>query len=171
MDVDRLWQLIESARTRAGSNQAPEIAEAFVDVLADLTPDQVADADVALARVVGTAYSWSLWGAAYVANGGCSDDGFYYFRGWLLTRGQAVWRAVLADPDSLADHVDADDLGDLESEDMVGAPWEAHARLTLLEALPDRDYPDEPELGEGWDFDDEAEMTRRYPRLTALADE
>jgi hypothetical protein len=49
-------------------------------------------------------YRWDLWGAAYLINGGCSDDGFDYFRGWLLSQGRAIWQATLADPDSLADH-------------------------------------------------------------------
>ena len=28
-----------------------------------------------------------------------------------------------------------------------------------------RDLPDEPDLGEEFDFDDDGEMRRRYPRL------
>ena len=35
-------------------------------------------------------YRWDLWGAAYLANGGCSDDGFDYFRGWLIGQGRKV---------------------------------------------------------------------------------
>jgi hypothetical protein len=32
------------------------------------------------------------WGAAYLANGGCSDDGFDYFRGWLIGQGRKCTR-------------------------------------------------------------------------------
>jgi hypothetical protein len=49
------------------------------------------------------------WGAAYLANGGCSDDGFDYFRGWLIGQGRKVYETVLADPDSLAAHADGRD--------------------------------------------------------------
>src|SRR5262245_57201855 len=52
------------------------------------------------------AYRWDLWGAAYLINGGCSDDGFQYFRWWLLLQGRAAYEAALADPDSLAKIVD-----------------------------------------------------------------
>ena len=48
--------------------------------------------------------SWELWDAAYLINAGCGDDGFHYFRGWLLGQGHAIWQAALAAPDSLADH-------------------------------------------------------------------
>jgi hypothetical protein len=40
-------------------------------------------------------YRLDLWGAAYLVNGGCSDDGFDYFRGWLLRQGRATWQAAL----------------------------------------------------------------------------
>ena len=43
-----------------------------------------------------------MWGAAYVIHGGCSDDGFEYFRRWLISRGRKAYEAALADPDSLA---------------------------------------------------------------------
>ncbi|WP_217498085.1 MULTISPECIES: DUF4240 domain-containing protein [Sphingomonas] len=34
-------------------------------------------------------YRWDLWRAAKVAKGGVSDDGFEYFRTWLISRGRA----------------------------------------------------------------------------------
>lgn len=169
MDDERLFALVEAARERAASSAAPDVAESFVEVLRELSADEVAAADVACVRVLGTAYSWDLWGAAYLLNGGCSDDAFFYFRGWLLTRGRLIWDAALADPDSLATVVLASELGELESEDMTSAPWEAHAHLTVQENLPDDlEYADEPELGAGWDFEDDEEMARRYPRIWAL---
>jgi Protein of unknown function (DUF4240) len=74
-------------------------------------------------------YRLALWGAAYLINGGCSDDGFDYFRGWLLSQGHATWQAALADPDSLADHPqirmrrpDQEVIEPLECEDILGSP-------------------------------------------------
>jgi hypothetical protein len=37
-----------------------------------------------------------------VIGGGCSDDGFLDFKGWLVSRGEKVFEAALAKPDSLA---------------------------------------------------------------------
>ena len=48
-------------------------------------------------------YRSSLWAAAYVINAGCSDDGFGYFRGWLMFQGRETFGQAVADPDSLAD--------------------------------------------------------------------
>jgi hypothetical protein len=46
------------------------------------------------------------------------DDGFEYFLGWLMAQGRTRWEATLADPDSLADIVDAD-TGDLDGEELL----------------------------------------------------
>jgi len=35
-----------------------------------------------------TSYNWNLWGAAYVINGGCSEDCFIYFRYYLIAHGK-----------------------------------------------------------------------------------
>ncbi len=127
-------------------------------------------ADDAFHRISEQGYGWPLWGAAYLLNGGCGDDGFDDFRGWLVTRGRAVFEAALADPDSLADVVTTDELYEVACEDVLGAAWEAHQQLTGRNLPAGSARAPRPELGEGWDFDDDAEMRRRYPRISALVD-
>ena len=34
-------------------------------------------------------------------NGGCSDDGFQYFRNWIISRGKEVYYAAKENPDNL----------------------------------------------------------------------
>ena len=51
-------------------------------------------------------------------NGGCSDDGFEYFRLWVISRGSEVYENARADPDSLITVADAEvpeDIFDFES--------------------------------------------------------
>ena len=70
--------------------------------LRELSLQEIISFEVAFRRYLNEAYTWDLWGAAYVIHGGCSDDGFEYFRRWLVSRGRDVYEAALADPDSLA---------------------------------------------------------------------
>ena len=42
-------------------------------------------------------------------NGGCSDDGFDYFLGWLVARGKKHYEAALANPEAAASGVSPDD--------------------------------------------------------------
>ncbi len=45
------------------------------------------------------AYRTDIWALAYLLRGGCSDDSFEAFRGWLILQGRKVFEATLADPD------------------------------------------------------------------------
>ncbi len=50
-------------------------------------------------------YTSEMWCAAYIMNGGCSDDGFEYFRCWLISRGKKVYKEALKNPDTLINEV------------------------------------------------------------------
>src|SRR5262245_9527951 len=100
MPADKFWQIIERA---AESDHDPDAHEkALHAALHELTLEEITSFEVAFRRYLNKAYTWNLWGAAYVIHGGCSDDGFEYFRRWLVTRGRDVYEAALANPDSLA---------------------------------------------------------------------
>lgn len=45
------------------------------------------------------AYRTDIWALAYLLRGGCSDDSFDAFRGWLISQGRQVFEARLAEPD------------------------------------------------------------------------
>ena len=66
-----------------------------------------------------------LWGAAYLINGGCSDDGFDHFRGWLMTQGREVFARAVAEPDSLAE------LPQVRAAALSGAEFEAEEMLSV----------------------------------------
>jgi hypothetical protein len=104
-------------------------------------------------------------------NGGCSDDGFEYFRGWLVAQGQQVYEAALADPDSLAKVIDPDN-DEHESEDILYVGMRAYEGVagTQLPAPTSRVQAPEPS-GERWDFDDPEATARQLPRLARKYDE
>src|SRR5215813_6834151 len=100
MPADKFWQIIERA---AKADHDPDAhIEALRMELRELSLDEIISFEVAFRRYLNEAYTWDLWGAADVIHGGCSDDGFEYFRRWLVTRGRAAYEAALTDPDSLA---------------------------------------------------------------------
>lgn len=164
MSTDAFWALVDRARSEA-SNAADvgEVAARFADVLAEQDPAFIANVAHELRTAMAAGYGWPLWGAAYLIRGGCSDDGFDYFLAWLVGQGRETFQAAFADPDSLADLPDEvlEDSGD--DEEMLNAPWVAYRRAADAD-LPLQPVP-RPDLGEGWDFDDPAEMSARYPRL------
>ena len=173
MDASELWDLVETAREQVeDADDADAVAAALVQELAERDPDVIEAFDLALAAVLAQSYTTDLWAAAYLINGGASDDGFDYFRGWLVAQGRDVFEAAVADPDSLAEvpAVRGATAGDdeLECEEMLSVAWDAYSAATD-DDLPERAAPELPELDPMWDFDDEQEMRDRLPRLAALA--
>ncbi|GLI00268.1 DUF4240 domain-containing protein [Phytohabitans aurantiacus] len=182
MDRQMFWAIVEQARAAVGETVTAESADAVarqvVTHLTGLGPAAAIQFQHAYDVVNQEAYRWDLWAAAYLMRGGCSDDGFDYFRGWLAAQGRTTWEQALADPDSLADvGVDPDD-DVIECESMLAAASHAYAETTgddeaFWEAL-DVDRQDRPEAGfngpagESFDFDDAEQMRARLPRLSAI---
>ena len=54
-------------------------------------------------------------GVPDIMNVGCSDDGFEYFRNWMISRGKEVYYAAKENPDSLiSEYVEGKEYYDLE---------------------------------------------------------
>lgn len=163
LDEAAFWAIVATA-THLPDEQRPE---AIQDRLARLSPAEIVGFDLRMRLLLRQAHRWDVWGAAYLINGGCSDDGFDYFRGWLIGQGERVYRAALADPDSLAGVVDAQ--GEVELEDLLYVAGDAYEQLTGASLPPAGPEFGESEVaGEDWDFDDEDECRRRLPRLSAI---
>ena len=105
MTDEQFWNLMEDAHRQA-SDKADAQARLLVEVLADRPIDDV----VAFAqwfkyftKRAGT--SGLLAAHRLIQDGSHSDDGFQYFRAWLIGQGRAVYDAALADPESLAERL------------------------------------------------------------------
>jgi hypothetical protein len=91
MNVDQFWQLVDS--TRGFRDRADSLAK----LLEQLTPDEIVRFRIVYDDLIFIANKVDLWGAASVINGGCSDDGFYYFREALIELGRPVFDAAVRD--------------------------------------------------------------------------
>lgn len=163
MDRTAFWKIIDD--TRSGAKDEDAFLDRITTRLRNLSFEELVEFQRHFDELLGQSYRWDLWGAAYVMNGGCSDDGFEYFRAWLIAQGQQVFHRAIANPDSLAELENPE--GALE-ELMYVAP-ELYREKTGRE-MPDSVHEGvhRPDLGDDdWDFDDAEEMKRRYPTLFA----
>ncbi|MEU9661705.1 DUF4240 domain-containing protein [Streptomyces chartreusis] len=175
MNRQDFWDLVAAARDQV---QAPypceAIAGAATALLASRPAEEIVAAEGVLWDLMSESYTNPLWAAAYQINGGCSDDGFDYFRGWLIAQGREVFELAVAEPDALAELPvvqTAAALGiDLEGDDVLGIAWNAHIAATGNQLPADQPKIQYPELDPDWNFsfDDRGEMARRLPRLAAL---
>ena len=166
MDNSTFWNIIEAAN-RETDGDPEQLAEKVHAALQQLQPGEIHAFHSILCEKLRSSYSRQLWGAAYLINGGCSDDGFEYFRCWLISRGRAVFDAAIVEPDSLANVVDPDNDCH-ECESLLYVALKAYEKAAGMQMPRVRgSYPPEP-LGENWDFDDPVETARRLPRLSEL---
>ena len=161
MNTHEFWNIIDSVNAASGGDMDKKcdlLKERLISLdLKELRGflDEFDEADLA-------AYSWPLWGAAYVLQGGCSDDAFSDFRATLISLGRSVYEAALANPESLSEVP-------YEDEEEVCYEGFQYVKNDVAEeklgCIPESKicFPDEPS-GEEWN-DDTVEGL--YPLLAA----
>ena len=90
---------------------------------------------------------WDLWGVAYIVNGGCSEDGFEYFRGWVISQGRNVTELALSNPEEFGLTLNHDgDPDECECEELIYAGALAYQTITG-DSGPPRTTPQPQPLG------------------------
>ena len=107
---EKYWQIIEGSKTKKSQE---EQHNAILNSLKTLSLEEIAGFKIQTDKLLRHSYKNELWCAAYIINGGCSDDGFEYFRCWLISKGKKVFYEALKNPDYLVNHASS---GDSENE-------------------------------------------------------
>jgi len=180
MNKNEFWELIQIS-FQEGDWDTEIQMEILTDKLSNYSPEEI----LKFARIYQVydteAYKNKLWAAAYVMNGGCSDDCFDYFKGWLISRGEEPYLNALKDPDSMSDLDIAPDSDYFENEDMLSVPLTAYMKNTgtddmnvyfkkfieyELDPFETKTIIDTIEFGEDINVDwDEKDLKSLVPRL------
>src|SRR4051794_27407585 len=186
MRTDDFWAVI--ARATADRPGSPaQVAERAAADLAARDPEEIVAWGRHLDKVMVASGTQDLWAAAYLINGGCSEDGFDGFRGGVIAHGRDAGARSVREPDSLAEmpagRGGAGDGAGLEGGGGLALAAAAHSpgprarpptRKKAYAQATGSDLPTgkrpvtRPEAADLWDFDNEEEMQKRLPRLSAL---
>ena len=99
LDEDLYWQIIDKSLKNT-QNQIEQ--EKFItNELSKLEPNQIIGFKLRTDRFLADTYTSEMWCAGYIMNGGCSDDGFDYFRGWVISKGKEAYYQAKTEPDTL----------------------------------------------------------------------
>jgi hypothetical protein len=160
---DHWWNLIE--RSRKDAEDLDDQCEALHDILVDeLTADEILQFDKFVEERLRDAFRADLWGVAYIMMGGCSDDGFDYFCGWLIAQGQKHYEAALAKPEDAAKGVSGDD-DEFECEQLFYVArnaWQEKTGKTFEDYEKVAPQIERELIG---DMFDEDEIYEQYPKL------
>ncbi|WP_053365689.1 DUF4240 domain-containing protein [Bacillus sp. FJAT-27245] len=164
MEQKEFWSLIEKSR------DYDDQAEWLIEVLAQKGLEKVLDFEFLFRELMNSSYKSRLWGAAFVLMGGCSDDAFDYFRGWLIGQGEEIFNKVMKDPEFLAEYINEDNLDDEgfpQNEELLLVGWDAYNLIKtgtlewddsiydeLLKALGKKGLQPVPDIEFDWEEDD-----------------
>lgn len=183
MDKNEFWELIQGSFREADWATDKQM-EILIDKLSNYSQEEILKFASIYQVYSNESYKNKLWAAAYVMNGGCSDDCFDYFRAWLISRGEEPYLNALKDPDSIADLDIAPDCEYFENEYMLSVPLRAFIKKTgnddinlyyerlkgyELDSSEAFQIVDTISFGEDidddWNEDDEDELRSLVPRL------
>lgn len=167
MEWKQFWKVIDDSYRPEGV----EHFEALKAKLAEWPESELVAFQAHFDELMDAANRIDLWGAAYLINGGCSDDGFHDFRAWLIGRGRHVYEAAVRNPDTLADVLDGEPVDGFGLEVAAVRVYEERTGRDDFYDRLDREeagLPPPPPEGDDWDFEDAIEMRRRFPRLSRL---
>lgn len=120
MDEDRFWKIIDTSKSNSKGNYQRQQSELEKE-LSIIEAVDILKFDNRFRKLRGELYKWELWGAAYIMNGGCSDDCFSDFRGWLIGHGKETYYNALSNPESLVDL----------NHDMASDDWEGLSYVAM----------------------------------------
>ena len=172
MDEEQFWAIVQTAVDEAGDDE-DEYLEVVKRELSKLSLKEMIGFRLRTDKLLYDSYTSEMWCAGYLMNGGCSDDGFEYFRLWVISRGRKVYEAAMANPDNLIDYIDDDDEMDFFEFELF---W--YVALEAFEEAVDADlydYIDDenfktcegnyPNFEFNWEEDEPESMQKLCPRL------
>ena len=172
MDEEQFWAIVQTAVDEAG-NDEDEYLEVVKRELSKLSLKEMIGFRLRTDKLLYDSYTSEMWCAGYLMNGGCSDDGFEYFRLWVISRGRKVYEAAMANPDNLIDYIDDDaEMDFFEFELFWYVALEAFEEAVdaeLYDYIDDENFKTRegnyPNFEFNWEEDEPESMQKLCPRL------
>lgn len=100
---ERFWEIV-SLSLKSSKNEDQQ-EKSLVKQIELLSPEEMIGFRLRTDQLLHDTYNSEMWCAGYIMNGGCSDDGFEYFRCWIISRGKDIYYRAKKNPDTLISEV------------------------------------------------------------------
>ncbi len=161
MESEKFWKIIETTKSESSGDYEKQQSLLERELL-KLTAKEVLEFDNKFRTLRGEIYTWDFWAAAYIINGGCSDDCFSDFRGWLIGQGKSIFESAVQNIETLSELKQTND-GDWEGLSYI--PTDIYEKKTGND-MPNGIQENFEITGEEWE-EDENELKNRFPNLYA----
>jgi len=168
MNKDEFWRLIEESGAGGASDaDCTAQAERLTRTLAEQSLAEIFAFNRLLSEYLQSSYRNGLWEISSIVNrDDGSEDGFEYFRGWLIAQGRTYFEQAVANPERAADRAEPADPAYCEA--MLYVAREAYQVRTGQEAPEGMIYfdPSPEEITEPYQpWPDDETLALRYPAL------
>lgn len=159
------WNIIERTK-KSSEGDSENQADLVTELLQSRPISEITEFNNIFSELHRKSYRSDWWGAAYLINGGCSDDGFDYFRAWVISRGQKAYYDAWENPESLLKYINENNIGECEAETLMYSASIAYEEKTdkddfndLIHSLP------LPEIVFDWQEEDDS-LQIKFPKLS-----
>lgn len=126
MDKNLFWELIDSVNREVPNGDHSAVLQATREKLYQLPSTEIAAWYKLYNTIVNQADRRDLWQVCDDCGIHASDDGFYYFRAWLVSQGRDVYTAVLNNPQSLPEFFSDPENASFEAYNYVS--WSVYSQ-------------------------------------------
>lgn len=133
MPQKHFWQLIDHVNAAVECADKITILQATKAQLSRFSSQEILEWYKRYDQVVKKADRVDLWRACADCGIHASNDGFYYFRAWLVSQGKDVYTSVLEDPEKLSEYVPDPEEASFEGYNYV--TWDVYAQKACEEEL------------------------------------
>lgn len=169
IDEDKFWAIIEKSLKETNNQEDQEIY--LISALEKESPQEMLGFRLRTDKLMYDSYTSNLWCANYIISNGVADDGFDYFRCWLISRGKDAFYKVQENPEYLINLVE-NEPKTYDFEGFWHVAMNAFKNMTNQELNPYLDYEnfktnDEnyPILEFNWNVDEPKTMEKICPLL------
>lgn len=99
LDEEKYWSIIEKSLKETSNQEDQELF--LISEIEQLSPKEMVGFRLRTDKLLFDSYTSNLWCANYIISNGAADDGFDYFRCWLISRGKEAYYKTLENPDYL----------------------------------------------------------------------
>lgn len=103
LDEESYWKIIENSLKETTTLEDQELF--LASTLEKLSPKEMIGFRLRTDKLMFDSYTSNLWCANYIVSNGAADDGFDYFRCWLISRGKDAYYKTQENPDYLVNLV------------------------------------------------------------------
>lgn len=172
LDEMEFWKIIDFSYNAAKGDLELQ-DQIIIKKLSAYTPEEIIDFEIILCKKLIEANDFKILAANKIIDSWVSDDGFLYFRLWLISLGRETFEQTLKNPDYLASVVGKGVLP--EFEHLLYASTQAYKNRTGKQK-EDNAFPRDVAFAQGLNYDDggppttgkdwkEDELPKLYPKL------